>query len=228
MAERDFPIPHPHTFPGTFLVIDGIDGCGKSVQVKLLKEKLERRSSLPIILTKEPNIDKVYGREIYDDLKILGGLHTRDPIGFQSWYAINSRVNLKDIIIPALQNGHTVISDRFRSSMVYGAKNIEDIKILLRNNEMFLWDFFIRPDATFILDIPVKTAMERLKAKGLDFDEFEKEKFLKTVKENFLLYAKMIPGCGVINAEKAPEHVCKEIDRSIPIVMNKPLGLVRI
>ena len=70
--------------------------------------------------------------------------------------------------------------------------------------------------------------MERLKTKGIDLDEFEKEKFLETIRKNFLLYAEMIPGCGVINAEKAPEQVCEEIDRSIPVVMNKPLGLIRI
>lgn len=201
----------PNPYPGIFIVIDGIDGCGKSTQVKLLAEWL-RRDVYPNIInplglwrvvleTKEPDKTGLFGKMIYADLAKNNGLHVTDPARFQMWYACDSKIHLRDKIIPRLELDGIVISDRFRSSMVYGARSVSDIHALMATNRMIIGEHFIWPDAIFIIDVPVELAMERLKEKGRKLDGHEQVSVLKHTKERYQQFAELYSNCILIEDE---------------------------
>ena len=126
----------PNPYPGIFIVIDGIDGCGKSTQINMLVDWLRHEvypvTSDPtkphrvVLGTKEPDKEGPFGRKIYEDLGKVDGLHTTDPYRFQMWYACDSKIHLRDKIIPRLELGGIVISDRsaLRWFMALGCRTI--------------------------------------------------------------------------------------------------------
>lgn len=89
-------IPNPYS--GIFIVIDGIDGCGKSTQVKLLAEWLKRETygvGRVVLETKEPDKTGLFGKLIYADLAKENGLHVTEPALFQTWYTCDSKIHLQ-------------------------------------------------------------------------------------------------------------------------------------
>jgi thymidylate kinase len=188
----------PNPYPGLFVVFEGCDGGGKStiremvgaailrdLAVKLRSIGLSgniislnttrRLNTQDIVLVKEPGKDRPIGAKIYEELFKPNGLHKTDPVGFQSWYALDSMQNLRENIIPALKASRIVLADRFRHSLVLSAKNREDIERLMTTNQMIIGEYFIWPDVTFILEVDAKKAIERLRRKGVALDEFENE-----------------------------------------------------
>lgn len=215
----------PNPYPGTFIVFDGIDGCGKSEQLgktarflkKDFRRSLPKGNCLVVKETKEPSKDRFFGKRIYEDLARAGGLHEIDPFGFQAWFACDSKENLEDNIIRFLRCGCVMLSDRFRPSMVYGARNISEIPVLMLLNQSIIGASFIWPDAVLIFDVTVETAIKRLGQKGRILDGHESKKtLLERVRNNYLLFAKMYPNCHIIDAEEPPDRVFEKI---LPIVL---------
>ncbi|MDD5047666.1 MAG: dTMP kinase, partial [Methanoregulaceae archaeon] len=105
-------------YKGKFIVFEGLDGSGQSTQVKLLADFLKNKN-IKVLATKEPTLDSAAGRLIRKALdkktKIL-------PKKFQELYAQDRKEHLNKVIIPNLEKGKTVISDRyFFSSFAYGS-----------------------------------------------------------------------------------------------------------
>lgn len=200
----------PNPYPGIFVAIDGINGSGKTTQVGLLENWLRKdvygisatdsiSSSRVIEVFKEPNKKGEFGRRIYEELyKGSEGLAIKDPIGFQTWYACDSKDNLKLNVIPRLKLNGIVILDRFRSSLVHGATSVHDIDILMAMNRSIIGEYFIWPDALFIMDTPVEAAMERLKEKGRDLDAQEEKSEQERTAQYFSVFAEKYPNCVVI------------------------------
>lgn len=213
----------PNPFPGFHFVFEGIDGCGKSEQLSLVIAWLQGGLIIPtnrIVLTKEPNKNGFWGKKIYADLKKpVGGLNETDPFGFQTWYAMDSMDNYRDVVLPALKNGRVVISDRSRPSMVYGARSSEDVPKFMAMNLAILGAYFIWPDAIFIFDASIETVLERLREKGGEPDSHEKSTVLTRVRENYLHFAELYPNCHVINAERPPEQVFEDVKKIITAVL---------
>ncbi|MEX1064040.1 MAG: dTMP kinase [Candidatus Paceibacterota bacterium] len=218
----------PNPYPGSFFVFEGIDGCGKSLQVAKVDEWLnglevtERnrlglsfgRRKPEVIRTKEPVKDSFWGKLIYKDLfdTKLSALHIANPFGFQTWYASNSKDHLSQTIKPALQLNNIVLSDRFRPSMVYGAASFEDIARFMMMNMAVIGEDFIWPDLIFIFDVSPETSLERLFQKGTKLDGFEEHSsFMRRVRDNYLYFAEHYENCHVINAERSPEEVFEEV-----------------
>lgn len=216
----------PNPWRGSFFVFDGIDGCGKSEQLCLAKVWLKtivRHQT--IVSTKEPNKDGPWGKKIYEELKKAGGWHEKNPLLFQSWYAQDSLMNYRERIVPSLKSGLVVLSDRGRSSMVYGCGDENDLDRLMCLNAAILGEHFIWPDAFFIFDVGVETAMARLQQKNCKPDQHERRGVLLKVKSNFVAFADRYPNCHLINAERRPEAVFQEVQKIIAAVLkskNKP------
>ncbi len=211
----------PNPFPGCFIAFEGIDGCGKSEQFKMMvvylrtifeKEMKKIGKCFVVKETKEPGKERFWGAEIYRDLHKTDGLHKTNPFGFQAWYARDSKENLRKNIIPSLECGCTVLADRFRPSMVYGARFSYETMALMLLNQAIIGEDFIWPDAIFIFDIAVKTAVERLKQKGRILDGHENEKtLLERVRHNYLAFGATYPNCHVIDGGGSPEEVFNKI-----------------
>ena len=194
----------PNPYPGIFIAIDGINGSGKTTQVELLADWLRKDTcslncGRVIEVFKEPNKAGEYGKRIYEELhKGAEGLAIWNPMGFQTWYACDSKANLEFKVIPRLKLGGIVILDRFRSSLVHGATSVHDIDMLMAMNKFIIGEHFIWPDALFIIDTPVKAAMERLKGKGRALDAQEQKSEQERSAQYFLVFAEKYLNCIVI------------------------------
>ena len=160
---------------GKFVTFEGCEGSGKSTQLRLLSEYLDKTGT-PYILTREPG-----GSPIAEQIRkiILDGKNTDmcDECEAQLYAAARIQ-HLKDRVIPALESGKLVICDRYvDSSLAYqgaarglGTDYIESINSLAINK--------YPPDLTVFLDIPPDKAFlrkhgadenDRMEKQGLNF-----------------------------------------------------------
>jgi dTMP kinase len=132
-------------------VFEGIDGSGKSTQVKPLAENL-RQKGLTAVLTSEPSLGPV-GRRIRSLVKRLA------PEEEMELFTEDRKDHVKSLILPALQVGNVVICDRYYySSAAYqGARGLDPLLIININRE-----FAPQPDITFFLDLTPETALTRI------------------------------------------------------------------
>jgi len=214
----------PNPWPGSHFVFEGIDGCGKSQQVDLALQFFRKNLSTPqassrVVTTKEPDNRRTWGNRIYKDLYKPRGLHTTNPVGLQAWFALDSRENYINNIIENLKTGDVVLSDRSRPSMVFGAESENQIGELMHLNTSILGEHFIWPDAIFIFDVNVETALQRIKEKRRKLDGHENAKVMSRVRHNYLAFAKTYPNCHVINAELSSHEVFKDVEKIMTAVL---------
>ncbi|KKT28825.1 MAG: hypothetical protein UW14_C0002G0033 [Candidatus Yanofskybacteria bacterium GW2011_GWA2_44_10] len=219
-------------YPGTYFAFEGIDGCGKTTLVDMFLAWLGGIKHLSVRRTKEPDKNGLFGRRIYEDLSRPNGLHVTNPALFQGWYACDSLINIRDNVIPVIskKNG-AVVSDRSRLSMIYGAKNIQEVYELLNVNNGILGVHFIWPDAIFVLDVSVEVAIDRLKRKGRTLDGHESEDKLKTARELYKLVANPpedessirndFPNCHLINAEREIDITLDDVLKIAVKILNR-------
>jgi dTMP kinase len=143
---------------GAFIVIDGIDGCGKSTQVKLLGESLARRD-ISVAVSKWQDssyIEKLY---IGDLLKrIQEGSVVIPPEARTFLLGTDVSYRLESMIRPWLEDGKVVIGDRYIYKIIAQgiARGLEKDWL----SRMFA--FAPRPDCTILLDVPPAVALERI------------------------------------------------------------------
>lgn len=200
---------------GWFITFEGIDGSGKSTQVELLSEYLDR-NSIDHIVVREPGGTDV-GERIRDIL-LSKDMDMSARAEFLLYSA--SRANLTEkIIIPALNEGKIVISDRFfDSSTAYQGFgrgiDIDSIKMINR-----FATFGLKPDVTFIIDISVETS--RLRKKNRDRIESENHDFLWRVRKAYLDMAEKDDRFFIIDGEREPRILHEEI-----IAILKSMGML--
>lgn len=134
-----------NTLKGKFIVFEGLDGSGQSTQAGLLKEFLSE-NGFNAILTKEPTLDSEAGKKIR---KILNKEIKVSPSQLQELMVQDRREHLEKVIIPALEEGKIVISDRyFLSTFAFGVSDGLDLEWLIEMNNQFLY-----PDIIFLLKV---------------------------------------------------------------------------
>lgn len=173
---------------GKFIVVEGIDGSGKTTTCKLLKDILEQDFNISVLLTREPGGTE-FGekcRELlfnHDNLTVETEVLLMLAARFQHYY---------EKILPALENGTWVICDRWHpSTYVYQMWLRERIPIecfynLLKTisfnlTKMMLGNSYLEPDKYIIMETDFKSATERLSNK-LDknrLDNFTENEFFK-------------------------------------------------
>lgn len=142
---------------GLLITMEGIDGCGKSTQAALLKKRLEEHA-VPFIPVREPG-----GTALGEDIRQVL-LHKDYAISLQAelllYMAARSELTLQ-VIIPALKAGQVVLCDRFTdSTLAYqGYGGGADLNFIRRMNNRATSG--IVPDLTFLLDLPVESALAR-------------------------------------------------------------------
>ncbi|HDZ35926.1 MAG TPA: dTMP kinase [Thermococcus sp.] len=195
---------------GTFIVIEGIDGAGKSTQAKLLAEWFEKKG-YEVVLTKEPT-DTAFGKLIRR-LVLTGGKegiidgarisHEAEALLF----AADRAEHVHKLIKPSLEAGKVVISDRyFYSSLAYQWARGLDLEWLIDLNR-----FAIRPDLVILLDLPVKESMKRINGRSIK-TEFDKiVELQKKVRENYLELAGRFPEIKIVNAMASVEDIHNDI-----------------
>lgn len=195
---------------GTFIVIDGIGGCGKSTAVKMLGTRMGKG----IVLTHEPG-GTPFAEKIRRTL-LRGAGPADNPLAdfFLFWAARAEHV--RDRILPALRAGETVISDRFDSStyafQLAGEKHPEFEKLFWETRKAALKD--AEPDMYIILDVTVAEAASRRKKRGKVIDRFDEREaaFQNRIRSGFKRFAKtMGRRAHVIDASGTPEETEQEL-----------------
>jgi dTMP kinase len=184
----------PH---GLFIVLEGIDGTGKSTQSKQLAEWF-RAQGREVVASREPT-DGPWGTKIRATAA-TGRLSPQEELDY---FLRDRREHVEELIAPALAAGKVVILDRYYfSTMAYqGSRGVDPVEIR-RQNEVFA----PVPDLLFILDLDVETALTRIGGRGDTANEFEKHDSLAKCREVFLSLAGE-PFVHVIPSNEKPEAV---------------------
>jgi len=189
---------------GKFIVIEGIDGCGKGTQTKLLSDFLSQKG-YDIISKKYPE----YGKPIGD--LISNWLYSKDydfNVEAQTLLYFADFIKDKEYLENNLKDGKIILSDRyFTSTMVY--QRIKGMPMSKLDNLSQTFGL-VRPDLVIYLKISPETSFERKsKQKNLDRHEGNKN-FLKILFDNFETTAKEY-NWQIVNGEKTVEEVTKDI-----------------
>lgn len=188
-----------------FIVFEGLDGCGKSTQQRLLKEALVERG-ISIWETFEPTdqaigslVRKVLRREVKATPKALALLYSADR---------ENHLYGDDGLINHLENGEIVISGRyFYSSIAYQSVSVEQSFVESINR-------FPHPSILIYLDCPVEKCLERIEKRGEGKELFDRYEYLSRVSENFDKCLATLPeGVHLLRADatKDIDEIHKEI-----------------
>lgn len=159
------------------LVLEGIDGTGKSTQARLLADWLRSRGR-DVVLSREPT-DGPHGTRLRQSAA-TGRLSPEEELEL---FLLDRRQHIDELIAPALAAGKTVVLDRYYfSTMAYqGARGFDPAEIRRRNEA-----FAPRPDHLFVLDLPLADAHARIGARGDTANEFEQLESLRRCRDIFL------------------------------------------
>ncbi|MFM2170459.1 MAG: hypothetical protein RI957_688 [Verrucomicrobiota bacterium] len=186
---------------GLFIVLEGIDGTGKSSHAKRLASYF---SSLgrEVVLSREPT-DGPWGRKLRESAS-TGRL---DPESELEYFLRDRREHVEQLIRPALAEGKVVILDRYYfSTMAYqGSRGFDPQEIRRRNEE-----FAPVPDWLFILDVEIDTALQRIGHRGDTANHFERRDALQRCREIFLSLREE-PFARVISAEGGMDEIAHRI-----------------
>lgn len=179
---------------GKFIVLEGIDGCGKTTIATLLAKKLGNTW-----ITKEPTSAN---KKIQAILRHQQSAPS--PLELQKLYIADRLSHTKKI--KRILETRNVICQRYAmSTFAYGTAFGVSQKDLQHD--------FLKPDMTFLLDIPVELAMKRIAGRKQDREYFEKKEKLAKIRKKYLaLDRKKIFGKIIkIDARPAPEIIAKKI-----------------
>jgi dTMP kinase len=204
-----------------FIVFDGGEGCGKSTQAKMLRERLISEAA-DAVLVHDPGFTRI-GEEIRKLL--LNPENTDMGMRCEMLLYMAARAQMmSEKIRPALDAGQVVISDRFVSSTLayqLGGDGLtaDEIRRVAEIAIRGRW-----PDLTIILDMPVEGSTLRVRPKftlfpddpdaGVEKDRIEQRplEYHQKVRQNYLSQAQADPGrYRIIQAGRPPEQVHKDV-----------------
>jgi dTMP kinase len=187
-------------YPGFFVVIEGIDGAGKSTQAKLLGERLTARGHR-VVLSREPTMGQ-WGKQLRASAQ-TGRLSIEEEVEL---FLKDRREHVNELILPRLRQGSVVIVDRyyFSTAAYQGARGVDPQELIRRNEE-----FAPEPDLLVLFDLPVEDGLARVRARGDQADHFEQVEALRRVREIFLSIDK--PYLVKVDARKEPGVIAEEM-----------------
>lgn len=203
------------SFPGYFITMEGVDGGGKTTQIRLLAEWL-RGEGREVVLTREPG-----GTPLGDHIReLILKVSTIAPVPAAELALIFAAraQHVEEVIVPALERGAVVLCDRFTdaSEAYQGGGRGLPVATIHELHHLLCRD--LQPDLTLILDIEVVTglerAMRRLESAASAESRFEQEgvAFLQRVRAAYQQIAARQPQrCRLIDASGSLEEVAARL-----------------
>ncbi len=201
---------------GYFITLEGVEGSGKSTQIHLIEEYLNKLN-YQVVKTFEPG-DTEIGKDIRGVLlnPDYSNLVARTELLL---YTAERAQHVEELIKPALREDKIVISDRYIDATIAYQSYGRELDLNLINKLNHIATGGLKPDLTLLLDIDPSISLERAKdatansgSKG-DRIEAENLSFHQKVREGYLDLARKEDRIEVINANQSLESVLNEIVR---------------
>jgi dTMP kinase len=180
------------------VAFEGLDGCGKSTQIRRLARDLEAAGH-DVLATREPT-DGHWGRRIREMARSGEPVTPEEEL---RWFVEDRRQHVTEVLAPALRAGRVVLTDRYYLSTVayQGARGLDWRKILAESEAEFP-----APDLVLLLEVEPEVGLERVRARGGHLETvFERRELLERVAEIFRsidrAYLERVPAHG------APDEV---------------------
>ena len=195
-----------------FITLEGIEGSGKTSSLKSITDLLDKKN-ISYVVTREPG-----GSSIGKELRaILLDPDTEISPEVELMLMLSDRKDhVEKIILPNLEKGNWVVSDRFMdSSIAYqgGGRQLDKKLIISLTDYLNL----PQPDLTLLFDLPVEISLSRVKARG-ELDRFEKEEleFHKRIRNTYLELAKNNSNrIKIIDSSKKIESMLNNVKQAI-------------
>ncbi len=177
---------------GRFLVLEGIDGCGKTTQLEALASWLRASGLLPpgarLIRTREPGATPL-GTALRQLLLHADDAQAPCPTAELLLYAADRAQHVQTVILPALAAGHWVLSDRFVGSTAAYQGHGRGLDAALIAQLEAIATAGLQPDLTLWLDLPLELSLERRSQRPADRIEAAGTTFLARVSAGFAIEA---------------------------------------
>jgi len=170
-----------------FITFEGIEGCGKSTQSKLLSDYLNS-AGYDVLMTREPGGPPI--SEKIRDILLANEHHKMLPETELLLYMASRAQHTGEWIMPALNEGKIVICDRYSDSSIAYQGGGRDLDLDMIRGIIRFATFGLVPDLTFLIDIPAEVGIERIKQKAPDRIESEAIAFHRKVRNVFINVAK--------------------------------------
>lgn len=197
---------------GILIVLEGIDGAGKSTQAEIMMNRLQERG-YDVVYFREPSEGK-WGQEIKKKAAHPDSLSPEEELDL---FLKDRKENVEKNLRPALEKKKIVILDRYYFSTIsyQGAKGIDQERIRRVNEE-----FVVEPDLVFFLDVDPREGLDRIKNRKKKDRLFERAEYLVKVREIFRSFRgeRFIH----IDASKPKKEISAEIEK---IVLNYLIGV---
>lgn len=210
---------------GTFITFEGIEGCGKTTQINLLKAYLLKKN-YNVQITREPG-----GTRIGDQIRKILLSDKNNAISDKTellLYEACRAQHIKEVILPALEEDKIVLCDRFADSTLayqgYGRKI--DLEFIEKLDHIVTGE--LRPDMTILLDMDVNSGLQRAKNRNSKVTESEREErfeketleFHERVRKGFLeLAEKDQKRIRIIDGSKSVDNIQKIIRNLIEKIL---------
>lgn len=209
-----------NSYPGTYIALEGVDGCGKTTQVQKLQEYFKNQGK-EVVVTREPRKEGLIGDLVQ---KVLTGQEKVPTISIQYLFSADRAAHHEELVLPALKEGKVVITDRcFWSAIVYGILDrtggnydTNDADLLLINQSILsMYHQFTVPDYTFYLKISLATSLGRLGQKDDVKEIYEDKSKLEKIIEGYAYLKNRFSGEIIeIDGEGEEDEVTAEIIRN--------------
>lgn len=202
-----------------FITFEGIDGSGKTTQLRLLHEYLRHRG-IDTVVAREPGGTEV--GEAIRQILLHSGTQDLKPLSELLLYYASRHQNLCQNILPALERGQWVLCDRYAdASLAYqGYGRGLDLNFIEQLNQAVIGQRL--PNLTLLIDLDPATALARARQRNqeraVDEGRFEKEalSFFERVREGYLTIARKSPGrFRIVSGELSVENAHQEIVRLV-------------
>ncbi|WP_233080261.1 dTMP kinase [Rheinheimera soli] len=206
---------------GFMLVVDGGNGAGKTTVIATIKSYLEGKG-VEVVVTREPGGTPI-GEKIRQLILDPDTPEICDKTELFLFAAARAQ-HLHEKILPALEHGKVVVSDRFDTATIsfqHYARGI-DIDLINKINGSAVGDF--KPAMNLILDIDPELGLERVHQRGEKLDRLEKEKvaFLEKARMGYLKQAEQEPTrFRIVDASKSKEYVEQEALKVVEELLTK-------
>jgi len=173
-----------------FITFEGVEGCGKSTQSRLLYTRLQK-IAIPSLLIHEPGITAL-GKKITRLLKWSKNINI-SPLSELLLFNASRAQLLEEVVRPALKEGKVVICDRFADSTIAYQGYGRGLKLETVTEANLIATEGLTPDLTILLDVPADKGLIRKEDTAPDRFHKEKLNFHRRVREGYLKLAKEVP-----------------------------------